>query len=569
MTAVPNALPSRIGRWLPGVRMLQAYQAAWLPRDLAAGLILGAVMVPVGLAFGELAGVPLAGLYAGIFPLIAYAFFGSSRQLIIGPDASMAAIVAVSVAPLAAGDPVRLAVLAGGLAVLAGLICIAGALLRLGFMADFLSKPVIVGFMHGLAVVIAVGQLPKVLGFKVDGETTLEQLVSVSRNIGSTDMVALTIGLGCVAIILGCRRWQPRIPGQIVALAAALLVVFFLGLDGRGLEIVGNIPKGLPGFHVPVLRLADIHALLPVALVAALVSFSDTMVTARGFASRNRYRVEANQELLAVGLGNIAAGLTQGLPVSASGSRTAVAESVGSRTQVTSIVAAGVVACTMLFLTDVLYFLPSAALGGILIAAAYNLCDVQEFRRMWHFGGLGLPGALLTMAGVIGIGVMEGIAIGVLYSLILMLRALAFPADAELGEVGAGEFHDRAQHADAAPLPGVVVYRFSAPLFFLNCNFLRNRIEHFIATRPDGLYGLVIDGAAINNVDLAGCEMLADIQRDLGDRGIRLALGGVRSRVRLKLGRGWAAAAKDDGLFFSSVAAAVRAMKAASIVPGA
>jgi SulP family sulfate permease len=284
------------------------------------------------------------------------------------------------------------------------------------------------------------------------------------------------------------------------------------------------------------------------------------MVTARAFASRNRYRVDANQELLAVGMGNIAAGLTQGLPVSASGSRTAVAESVGSRTQVTSIVAAGVVACAILFLTDILYFLPQAALGGILIAAAYNLCDLHEFRRIWRFRGLGLIGALLTLAGVIGMGVMEGIALGVLYSIIMVLRELAFPADAILGEVGPGEFHDLAQHRDARAVPGVIVYRFSAPLFFVNCSFFRNRVEHFVETSKQPLRGLVLDGAAINHVDLAACETLADIQRDLGDRGIGLAIGGLRGRVRDQLARGWEAAATDKGLFYPSVGAAVRAV---------
>jgi len=352
---------------------MRDYEVSWLPKDLAAGITLGALMVPVGLAFGEMAGVPLAGLYAGILPLIAYAFFGSSRQLIIGPDASMAALVAVSVAPLAGGDAGRLAVMACLLSVLIGLVCILGSLLRLGFVADFLAKPVIVGFMHGLAVVIAVGQLSKVLGVPGGGETPVAQLMAVWRNVGATHVITVGIGASCVAVILSCRRWFPRIPGQIVALIGALLAVYVFELDWFGVAVVGNIPQGLPRFRIPMVSVQEFQSLLSVALAAALLAFSDTMATSRGFASRNHYRVDANQEMLALGLGNIAAGLTQGLPVSSSGSRTAAAESAGSRTQVTSIVAALVVACAMLFLTGLLYSLPSAALGGILIAAAWNL----------------------------------------------------------------------------------------------------------------------------------------------------------------------------------------------------
>jgi high affinity sulfate transporter 1 len=553
---------SRWERWVPGVGVIRAYEVSWLPKDLAAGITLGAVMVPVGLAFGEMAGVPLAGLYAGILPLIAYAVFGSSRQLIIGPDASMAALVAVSVAPLAGGDAGRLAIMASLLAVFIGLICILGSLLRLGFMADFLAKPVIVGFMHGLALVIAVGQLPKVLGVQGGGETTVAQFLAVCRHVAGTQVITLGIGASCVAIILSCRRWCPRIPGQIVALIGAILAVSVLKLDQLGVAVVGNIPRGLPRFQIPILSVQDFQSLLPLAFAATLLAFSDTMVTSRGFASRNHYRIDANQEMLALGLGNIAGGLTQGLPVSSSGSRTAAAESAGSRTQVTSIVAAGMVAAVMLFLTGLLYSLPSAALGGILIAAAWNLCDFQEFRRMWRFRGAGLVAALLTMAGVVGIGVMEGIGIGVLFSLILVLRAVAFPDDAVLGQVGPEEFHDRQRHPEATAIPGVVVYRFSSLLFFANCGTFRDRAEELVDTAPEPLHGFILDASAMVEVDLAACEVLSDFHEKLRERGIRLVIANLRGNVRERLVRGWEVAATDKGLFMASVGAAVRDLRA-------
>ena len=341
-----------IARWMPGVGTLATYKASFLPRDLAAGLTLGAVMVPVGLAYGELAGLPLAGLYGSMLPLLAYALFGSSRQLIVGPDTAMAALVAVVVVPLAPGDPGRLALLAAGLGVMVGLLCLLGGVLRLGFIANFLSKPVIVGFMHGLALVIVVAQLPKVLGLKSDGETTLEQVVSLLHRLADTNFISLAIGAGTFATILLCRRFTPRVPGAVLALAASGLAVVLLGLDKQGVAVVGRIPTGLPGLSLPVPTLADFEALLPVAFVAALLSFSDTVVTARAFAARNRYRIDPNQELLAIGAANLVSGLSQGLPISASDSRTAVAEAAGGRTQVTSAIAAVVVAAVMMSAWD-------------------------------------------------------------------------------------------------------------------------------------------------------------------------------------------------------------------------
>lgn len=549
-------------QWIPGPGKLGEYRISWLPKDLAAGITLGAVMVPVGLAFGELAGLPLAGLYAGIFPLLGYACFGSSRQLIVGPDASMAALVATSLAPLAGGDLVKLAILAGALAVLIGLICILGGLMRLGFMADFLAKPVIVGFMHGLAVVIFVGQLPKVFGFKISGETTWNQMIEIGKNIGEIHWLTFSVGAACVAVILCFRRWAPRIPGQIVALLLSLSAVYLLALDAKGVAVVGEIPQGLPKFQLPIPTWEDFRQLLPIAFAAALVAFSDTMVTARGFASRNRYRIDANQEMLALGLGNIASGFTQGLPISASGARTAVAESSGSKTQVTSVVAALVVAFVMLFLTDYLRKLPSAALGGILIAAAYSLCDTKEFLRLWKFRGVGFLGALLTMLGVVGIGVMEGIAIGVSFSLILLFYFLSFPQDSVLGEVeGSGEFHDLVRRSDAKQIPGLILYRLSAPLFFANAGRFRSRIEALIDESSGPVRAVVVDASAFFEIDLAGCETLMEMHDDFQKRGIRMSLGNVRDRIKDLLARSGALEVFGTKEIFSTLSEAVKASR--------
>jgi len=547
-----------IARWLPGVATLRTYKASYLPHDLAAGLTLGAVMVPVGLAYGELAGLPLAGLYGSMMPLLAYALFGSSRQLIVGPDTAMAALVAIAVVPLAPGDPGRLALLAAALGVMVGGLCLLGGVLRLGFVANFLSKPVIVGFMHGLALVIAVAQLPKVLGLKSQGETTLEQAVSLLHRLGDTNLTALAIGAGTFAIILLCRRFLPMIPGAVVALVGSALAVVLFHLD---VAVVGRVPTGLPGLSLPAISLADFDSLLPVALVAALLSFSDTVVTARAFAARNRYRVDANQELLAIGVANLVSGLSQGLPISASDSRTAVAEAAGGRTQVTSIVAAIVVACVMLWLAGFLYHLPAAALGGLLMASAWSLCDAGEFRRLWRFRGISLAGALVSLAGVVALGVMEGILIGVVFSLVLLLRALAFPPDAVLGRTPDGSWHDPVYRSDAVAVPGLVVYRFAAPLFFANCALFRDRIDALVAAAPQPLSGVVIDGGALQDVDLMGCETLSELYGELEERGIRLVFGDLRDRVRRDIERGLQIAnGAGQDVAFASVAAAAKAL---------
>ncbi|MDP1961828.1 MAG: SulP family inorganic anion transporter [Reyranella sp.] len=562
-----------ISRWMPGLGMpglatLRDYKPAFLPHDLAAGLTLGAVMVPVGLAYGELAGLPLAGLYGSMLPLLAYALVGSSRQLVVGPDTAMAAIVAVAVAPLAMGDPTRLALLAAGLGVMVGVLCLLAGVLRLGFVADFLSKPVIVGFMHGLALVIIGAQLPKVLGIRSEGETTLEQFASIAARVGDTNLVALAIGGASFAVILLCRRFVPRVPGAVLALVGSILAVVWFGLDRQGLAVVGRIPPGLPGLSPPLLTLADVEDLLPVALVAALLSFSDTMITARGFAARNRYRIDGNQELLGIGMANLVSGLSQGLPISASDTRTAVAEAAGGRTQVTCVIAAAVVAGVTLWLAGLLFWLPQAALGGILIASAWGLCAFGDFARLWRFRGISLAGALVTLVGVVAMGVMEGILVGVVFALVLLLRALAFPVDAVLGRTPDGSWHDMAHRPDAVPVPGLLVYRFSAPLFFANCNQFRDRIETLIAASSVPVTAVVLDGGAIADVDLMGCETLSEIYDALEARGIRLAIGNLRDRVRRDIERGLALEPSGgDGITFPSIAAAVKDMRDTRVSP--
>jgi high affinity sulfate transporter 1 len=549
-------------RWLPGVVALRDYKLSFLPHDIAAGLTLGAVMVPVGLAYGELAGLPLAGLYGSMLPLVAYALFGSSRQLVVGPDSAMAAIVAVTLVPLAHGDAARLAGLAADLGILVGVLCLVGAVLRLGFIANFLSKPVIVGFMHGLALVIVGAQLPKVLGIKAEGETALEQFLSMLPHLGESNLASLAIGATSFAVIVLCRRFAPRVPGAVVALVAAALAVLLLGLDRHGVALVGRVPAGLPGLVMPIPALADFDDLLPIAMVAALVSFSDTIITARAFAARRHQRIDANQELLALGFANLVSGASQGLPISASDSRTAVAQAAGARTQVTSLVAAAVIGVVMLWFSGFLAYLPMAALGGVLMAAAWSLCEFHEFARLWRFQGVSLAGALVTLVGVVSLGVMEGILLGVAFSVVLLLRAFAFPPDAVLGRTPDGDWHDPVYRPEALPVPGLVVYRFSALLFCANCNLFRDRIEVLVATARQPVKAVVVDCGAIIDVDIMACEMLAALDRELGERGIRLAFGNLRDRVKRDIVRALELPLEGADPTYPTVAAAAHAMTA-------
>ena len=550
-------------RFVPGIERAKEYRAEWLPSDLSAGITLGVVMIPVGLAIGELAGLPMAGLYASFLPLLVYAVLGSSKQLVVGPDSSMAALIAASVAPLAAGgDAERFARLAGALALLMGAICVLGALCRIGFMADFLAKPVVVGYIHGIALIIIVGQLPKVLGIGVTADQPWEQLVQVAHWLVEADWITFGIATCSLAVVLACQRWAPRIPGQVLVLVAAPLVVVLLGLDKHGLGVIGDIPSGLPRFHVPLVSIAEFGMLLPVAFAGALVAFSDTMVTARAFALRNRYAVDADQEMLALGCANAASGLAQGLPLSASASRTAVAESAGSKSQLTLVFAAATVASVLMFLTPLLRPVPHAALAGILVGAAWHLCDFGEFRRLLRFRDFGFGLAVLTMIGVVGVGILHGIVIGVLVSLVLLVRNVAFPHDAVLGQVqGGADFQDVRRTPGATEIPGLLIYRFSGPLFFANASRFRARVEELVEASRTPVAHVIIDASGIGGLDLAGAEAINDLSRELGARGVSLALADPFGPLRDALARGGVIDALGADGLFPTVAEAVRARR--------
>ncbi|MEY2853817.1 MAG: hypothetical protein RL030_949 [Pseudomonadota bacterium] len=530
---------SKLRRFVPGLWRLKQYQAGQLPGDLAAGITLGIVMIPVGLAFGSLAGMPMAGLYASALPIIVYAMFGGARLLVVNPDAAMSALIAASVAPLAVGGgDLAFAQMIGVLGLLMALVCAIGALCRVGFIADLLAKPVIVGFMHGTAAVIIIGQIPKALGIRIDSDATWRQVLEILQKAGGANLIDLAIASISFAVILGCRRCWPRIPGQILVLIGAPLMVVALGLEARGVETIGVVPAGLPGLRVPVISVDLVRQLLPIALMGSLLAFSDVMVLARAFAARHHTKVNANQELMALGLANAASAVTQGLPVSGSGSRTAVAESAGGQGPVCLLAAAATVLVILAFFTPLLRPLPLAALAGILFAAAWNLCDFAEFRRLWHFRGVGLFVALLTAAGVIVFGMLTGILVGVTLCILLLLRHLSVPYDASLGRMPtSGEFRDLARNADAQAVPGVLIYRFSGPLFFANATRFSAQIEQRALRHGAGIRQVVVDASGITGIDITAIEALIALGESLGRHHVELtlaeAIGPLREQIEL------------------------------------
>lgn len=547
-------------RLLPGLFRLGQYKASELPAELAAGITIGVVMIPVGLAFGSLAGQPMAGLYASILPIVVFALFSGSRLLIVNPDASMSALIAASVAPLAVGlGELAFAQMIGLLGLMMGVLCVIGALCRVGFLADLLAKPVIVGFMHGTAVVIVIGQIPKALGIDVGSDSTLGKALEILDKVREANLFEAAIALLSFAIILACRRWLPRVPGQIIVLVAAPLLVLALGLEQEGVQVIGQIPSGLPSPQVPVISLDLLRQLLPIALMGSLLAFSDVMVLARAFAARHNARVDGNRELMSLGLANAASAFTQGLPVSGSGSRTAVAESAGGRGPLCVIVAALTVLLILAFLTPLLRPLPMAALAGILFAAAWNLCDFGEFGRLWRFRGIGLLVAVATMIGVVAFGMLEGILIGVGLSVVLVMKHLSTPADAELGRLpGSDEFRDIERNPQARTLPGVLVYRFSGPLFFANASRFSQRVEARVLNAVPPVQHVVLDASGINEIDLTAVESLQGLARTLAERGIDLRIGGAIGGLRDPLERGGVMAALG-GKFYRTVDEAVRA----------
>ena len=471
--------PSGWLRWLPGLLMLKHYQLAWLPKDIIAGLVLTTMLVPVGIAYAEASGVPgIYGLYATIVPLLAYALFGPSRILVLGPDSSLAALILAVVLPLSGGDPLRAVTLASMMAVVAGLVCILAGLLRLGFITELLSKPIRYGYMNGIALTVLISQLPKLFGISIDSQGPGRDLWQLGEALlaGQSNLYSLAVGAACLALILLLKRFK-QLPTILIAVVLATLAVGLFDLDSQGVKVLGELPQGLPTFALPWLSGVDLAAVALGGVAVALVSFADTSVLSRTYAARTGSHVDPNQEMVGLGAANLIGGFFQGFPISSSSSRTPVAEAAGSQTQLTGVVGALAVAGLLMVAPNLLQNLPTSALAAVVIAAAIGLFEFADLKRIYKIQQWEFWLSMACFAGVAVFGAIPGICIAVVLAVIEFLWDGWRPYYTVLGRVaGVRGFHDVARHPQARLVPGLVLFRWDAPLFFANAELFQQAV---------------------------------------------------------------------------------------------
>jgi high affinity sulfate transporter 1 len=548
-------------RWVPGLRTLREYRRAWLASDLMAGLVLTALLVPVGMGYAQAAGLPpITGLYATIVPLIAYAVFGPSRVMILGPDSSLAAVIAAVILPLGGDDPGTAVALAGALAVLTGLIILVAGMARLGFVTELLSRPVQLGYLCGIAVTILVGQLPKLCGFSIEGRGLLTEIRDFVQGVadGRVNRAALAVGLTGIVVILVLKRFWRAVPAVAVAVVVGIAAVAVFDLDQEGVKVIGVLPEGLPVFAFPAVDLADLGALFSGALGIALVAVADTTVLSQSLAAQRGETVDPNQELRALGVANLAAGFFQGFAISSSASRTPVAVSAGARSQLTPLVGAVAIALLLLFAPGLLRDLPLPMLAAIVITAAIGLIEAGEARRLYRVRRSEFVLWLAAFAGVALLGVLLGIFVAILLSLGDFVRRAWRPHDAVLGrEDDLKGYHDIDRHPTARRIPGLLLYRFDAPLFFANAGYFRRRVRHLIGEADTPVHWVVVAAEPITDIDTTAADTLRELLSELRQEGVTLAFAELKGPVKDRLQRYGLFDAIGPDHFFPTVGTAV------------
>jgi len=528
-------------RWLPGLQILRDYKTAWLPQDVMAGLVLTTMLVPVGIAYALASGVPgIYGLYATIVPLLAYALFGPSRILVLGPDSSLAPVILAVVLPLSGGDGVGAVAIASMMAVVSGLVCMLIGVLRLGFITELLSKPIRYGYMNGIALTVLISQLPKLLGFSIDDAGPLRDLVRITEGIlgAKVNWTSFAVGAGTLAAILLLKRYK-RIPGLLLAVVAATIVVGVLNLDvTAGVKVLGPLPEGLPSFAFPIVSFAHLSEIIVGGCAVAIVAFADTSVLSRTYAAKIRTPVDPNQEMIGLGAANLAAGLFQGFPISSSSSRTPVAEAAGAKTQLTGVVGAIAVALLLMFAPNLLKDLPSSALAAVVIAAAIGLFEFADLRRIFRIQQWEFWLSIVCFVGVAVFGVIPGIGIAIVIAVIEFLWDGWRPHFAVLGRVdGIRGYHDIARYPAARRIPGLLLFRWDAPLFFANAELFHQRVLDAIAESPSPVRRIIVTAEPVTSIDVTSADMLAELEHSLAESGIELRFAEMKDPVKDKLKR--------------------------------
>src|SRR5262245_10829324 len=555
-------------RWVPGLQTLRHYQTPWLRHDIVAGLVMTTMLVPVGIAYAEASGLPgINGLYATIVPLLAYALFGPSRILVLGPDSALAAVILAVVLPLSGGDPARALDLGGAMALVSGIVCIAVGLSRLGFITELLSKPIRYGYMNGIAVTIILSQTPKLLGFSASADGPLRQLWAIAEKVsaGSTHPTALAVGGSALVLILVLKR-VPRIPGMLVAVMAATIVVAVFDLASRtGISVLGPLPQGLPLPRVPLVPVDHLTSILTGGLAVALVAFADTSVLSRTYAARLRTPVDPNQEMVGLGIANVAAGFVQGFPISSSSSRTPVAEAAGAKTQLTGVVGAIAIALLLLFAPALLQDLPNTALAAIVIASAIGLIEVKDLLRIYRIQRWEFWLSIACFAGVAVFGAIPGILFAIVIAVIEFLWDGWRPHSAVLGEVEhVRGYHDITRYPGARLIPGLVLFRWDAPLFFANAEFFHDRVLAAVASSPTPVRWLVVAAEPVTSIDVTAADAMCDLDDSLSAAGVHMCFAEMKDPVKEKLKRFGLTSRFGERASFATIEEAISAFLATS-----
>jgi high affinity sulfate transporter 1 len=550
-------------RWFPGLHTLRHYKSSWLRHDLGAGIVLTTMLVPVGIAYAEASGVPgINGLYATIVPLVAYALVGPSRILVLGPDSALAPVILAVVLPLSAGDPQRAVTIGGMMAVVSGIVCVSSGLGRLGFITELLSKPIRYGYMNGIALTVLLSQVPKLLGFSVGAKGPLRQVWAIVQKIleGNTNVAAFAIGTSTLALIL-LLKGKPRLPGVLIAVVAATVVVAVFHLATRaGVFVLGPLPRGLPLPKLPYVPVDDWTTVLMGGVAVALVSFADTSVLSRTYAARLRMPVDPNQEMVGLGVANLAAAFFQGFPISSSSSRTPVAEAAGARTQLTGVVGAFAIALLLVFAPQLLQDLPHPALAAVVIAAAIGLVEVSDLRRIYRIQRWEFWLSMTCFAGVAVFGAIPGITIAIVIAVIEFLWDGWRPHSAVLGRVERVKgYHDITRYPEARLIPGLVLFRWDAPLFFANAELFHNRVLDAVASSPTPVRWIVIAAEPVTSVDVTAADAIAELDDNLHQANIELCFAEMKDPIKDKLKRFELFTRFGEQTFFATLGEAVNA----------
>ncbi len=531
---VERAHRFEIGRFLPIIDQFRGYKIGWLRPDILAAITVCALTVPEAMAYASIAGVPPeAGLYAAPAAFILYAIFATSRHLVVAPSTTVALVSASVIAPLAAGGSSEYIALTAGLAVIAGILMISAGVMRLGFITDFFAKSVMDGFILGLGLVIGLGQLDKMLGLKAVGDNFFLEAWDLIRQIPDTHLMTTAVGVGCLVIIIAFRRFLPKVPGALVAVIAGIAVVAIFNLDLQDVHIVGDIPAGVPPFGIPDIGIGDIGLLIPGALAVLLVGYAESISTARMYAAKNGYKVDSNQEFIALGASNLGAGLSGGFVVDGSLSKTAAAYELKPQTQLSNLLVGGFMLITIVALTPLFHDLPEATLGAVVIAAIIHVVDFGKLKRLYQLNKIELLFGLAALFGVLILGLLAGLLVAIGVSFVALVYRSSRPGSAVLGrESGENVYQDISRHPEDETFPGLLIFRFDAELFFANSSYFHDELTRLISGSETQVKAVLVDAESMHGLDITAAEMLQELRNELSEANIAVLMARVHGQVR-------------------------------------